>query len=142
MAKCLKPICSLFVLVLVICSNRGTEARPLKLGNSWSSSSVKGSSLFDIDELYIQAMKTTSGGPSGGGDGHSFTTSQTLGGIKNGGPSSGGKGHGFTTSQTLGGIKNGGPSSEGKVHEFVNSHTVLGLGEMKKTGPSTGGRGN
>ena len=113
MAKSFKPLCSLFVLVLVICSDRGTEARPLKLGNSWSFSSIKSSSLFDTDELYIQAMKSASGGPSRGGVGHSYTTSQTLGGIKNGGPSSGGKGHAFTTSQTLGGIKNGGPSSEG-----------------------------
>ncbi|XP_040365513.1 uncharacterized protein LOC121050198 [Rosa chinensis] len=117
------------------------EARPLKFGNSWSLSSIKSGSLFDIDELYTEAMKT-SGGPSPGGKGHSFTTSQTLEGIKNEGPSSGGKGHAFTTSQTLGGIKNGGPSSERKVHAFINSHTVLGLGEIKRTGPSDGGSGN
>lgn len=116
MATSFKPICTLFVLFLVICSNRVllvSEARPLKLGNSWSSSSIESSSLFDIDELYIEAMKITSG-----------------------------KGHGFTNSQTLGGIKNGGPSSGGKGYALTNSHTALGLGGIKKSGPSAGGRGN
>lgn len=142
MAKTFKPLFVSLVLALVLISSANwalivSEARPLKLANF----SIEGD-LFDIDGLYIEAMKT-SGGPSSGGKGHGFTNSQILGGIKSGGPSPGGKGHGFTNAQSLGGIKNGGgPSSGGKGHGVTNTHPTLGLGGIKDSGPSHGGRGN
>lgn len=140
MAKTFKPLCVSLVLALVLISSANwalivSEARPLKL----ASFSIEGS-LFDIDGLSIEAMKT-SGGPSSGGNGHGFTNSQILGGIKNGGPSPGGKGHGFTNAESLGGIKSGGgPSSGGKGHGFTNAQTLGGI--KNGGGPSSGGKGH
>ncbi|VVA12016.1 PREDICTED: LOC110010106 [Prunus dulcis] len=152
--KSFKPaLCSILVLLTV--SSRVSvisEARPLKLGSSWSSIDKEMESVFD--GLFIDAMKKE--GPSSGGKGHAFTDSETLGGIKhsmyigamkNEGPSSGGNGHAFTDSETLGGIKhvyigamkNGGPSSGGDGHAFTDSET---LGGIKHSGPSSGGSGN
>ncbi|CAL8996297.1 unnamed protein product [Prunus brigantina] len=153
--KCFKPaLCS--ILVLLTLSSRVlviSEARPLKLGSSWSSIDKEMESVFD--GLFVDAMKN--GGPSSGGKGHAFTDSETLGGnkhsvyigaMKNEGPSSGGNGHAFTDSETLGGnkhslyigaMKNEGPSSGGNGHAFTDSET---LGGIKHSGPSSGGSGN
>ncbi|XP_061340023.1 PAMP-induced secreted peptide 2-like [Gastrolobium bilobum] len=107
------------------------EARPLSILETRNSATRRDFVDF-FDWLSLGAIKQS--GPSPG-QGHKFTNTETLGGIKNSGPSSGGAGHKFTNTEILGGIKNSGPSSGGEGHKFTNTMT---LGGIKDAGPSPG----
>ncbi|KAL3726085.1 hypothetical protein ACJRO7_031040 [Eucalyptus globulus] len=83
-----------------------------------------------FDGLSLGAIKQA--GPSPG-EGHKFTNSGTLGGLKDSGPSPPGEGNKLTNSGTLGGMKDSGPSPPGEGHKFSNSEM---LGGIKDSGPS------
>ena len=83
----LKALICFFTLVLALI---GSEGRPLTPRRSYA---TKGIAILSDEQFMVEAIKT--GGPSSGGEGHSFPNdvAQTLGGIKNSGPSPGGRGH-------------------------------------------------
>lgn len=121
---------SLFLLFLLVDSTLvAIEARPLNI-IKWGSDGNRGIGKGFFDGLTLGAIKQS--GPSPG-EGHKYTDSHTLGGIK-AGPSPG-QGHKYTEAQTLGGIKNSGPSP-GQGHKYTNAQT---LGGIKQSGPSPGG---
>ncbi|KAI4316659.1 hypothetical protein L6164_024617 [Bauhinia variegata] len=76
MAKIMEAL-KLLCIVLVLASSSSLEARPLKLQGSQSPSVL----------IYVGGIKT--GGPSSGGEGHSFTNSRNLRVTIHSGPSPG-----------------------------------------------------
>ncbi|KAJ1421174.1 hypothetical protein SESBI_13894 [Sesbania bispinosa] len=123
---------ALFVLLMLMNSVLMVlGGRPL--GIIEAGNSATGGEVADFfDWLSLGEMKQS--GPSPG-EGHKFTNSETLGGIKDSGPSGPGVGHKFTNTETLGGIKESGPSPGGQGHQFTTSET---LGGIKDSGPSPG----
>lgn len=124
-----------FIVLIVVSSFFISEARPLNVAKSYNSAN-KGIEIF-FDGLDIEGIKS---GPSSGGRGHKYTSSQTLGGIKYSGPSPG-KGNHYTTStpQSLGGTKHSGPSPG--IGNYYTTITPQALGGIKHSGPAPG-RGN
>ena len=107
------------------------EARPLSIIET-GNSGTRGEVVGFFDWLSLRAIKQS--GPSPG-QGHKFTNTETLGGIKDAGPSGPGVGHSFTNAKSLGGTKDSGPSSGGQGHQFTTSET---LGGIKDSGPTPG----
>ncbi|KAF7830582.1 hypothetical protein G2W53_012915 [Senna tora] len=84
MAENLKFVC--VMLLVGSCFFLVSEARPLGVHGG----TLSGSERMQLEELYIREVK--SGGPSSGGEGHSFINSRNLRVTTKSGPSPG-EGH-------------------------------------------------